>query len=119
MKSKAAGSTGGNLYVLPSSLEELAKNQDDASSAFGKAAKATDESDSGDSVMHDLRLTHGAISVAFIHEMDSTLAVRTNAAALLASASSGAAQALREAKKRYEGTDTELGEDIDAQMPDD
>lgn len=106
------GFKGGMLYVRTQSLEELAGNQDDASGSFEKATSATDK------VMHDLRVTHGAISVAFIHEVDSALAERTAAGDALKSASALAAAALRAAKSRYDSTDKESGEILDKEVRD-
>lgn len=100
------------LVVKTTQLENLATKQEDAATSYAGATSATA------GVMKDLRFTHGAISVAFIHEVDSTLDERTTAINALTNASTGAAAALRAAKKAYAITDTELGEKLDKEMVD-
>lgn len=107
----------GMLVVKTQALEELATNQEDAADAFKKATSATDGSD-GKGVMYDLRTTHGAISVSFIHKVNDTLTERGDAGAALEQASTLAAAALRAAKTAYEGTDKEAGEVLDKEMRD-
>lgn len=101
-----------NVAVTPAHLDKLATAQDQASTQAGTAASAAS------SLEVDVWVSHGVVSwysnLAFTKAADA----RKSTGDAMGKASTELADKLRTAKKVYEKTDDQAGENIDQQVLD-
>lgn len=100
------------LFVSPTTLETLARNQTDA------AGYAQAGADALSGTGKDCWISHGVISGSSNGAFDTIEQIRRASGTAFADASLGLAAKLRAAAVAYEGVDGELADNLDSQMVD-